>query len=116
MNRDHETLKKAYDCIAYVADSAHCHTSEELGLYGYALQDLCLPAWTLNKIQPLEKLKERYEKLEMLAYNHTAKELEVPEMRRQHWINGIKNRDLEIVRGIYLANPDLIEKKKETLW
>ena len=112
LNRDHETLKKAYDCIAYVADSAHCHTSEELGLYGYALQDLCLPAWTLNKIQPLEKLKERYEKLEMLAYNHTAKELEVPEMRRQHWINGIKNRDLEIVRGIYLANPDLIEKKE----
>ena len=112
LNRDHETLKKAYDCIAYVADSVHSHTSELLGLYGYALQDLCLPAWTLNKIQPLEKLKERYEKLEMLAYNHTAKELEVPEMRRQHWINGIKNRDLEIVRGIYLANPDLIEKKE----
>ena len=112
LNRDNETLKKAYDCIAYVADSVHSHTSELLGLYGYALQDLCLPAWTLNKIQPLEKLKERYEKLEMLAYNHTAKELEVPEMRRQHWINGIKNRDLEIVRGIYLANPDLIEKKE----
>lgn len=37
LNGDNETLKKAYDCIAYVADSAHCHTPEELGLYGYAL-------------------------------------------------------------------------------
>lgn len=105
-------MKKAYDCIAYVADSAHCHTSEELGLYGYALQDLCLSAWTLNHIQPLKKLKERYEKLEILARNHTADELEVPERRRQLWINSIKNRDLEIVRGIYLTNPDLIEKKE----
>lgn len=112
LNRDVETLKKAYDCIAYVADSAHCHTSEELGLYGYALQDLCLSAWTLNHIQPLKKLKERYEKLEILARNHTADELEVPEKRRQLWINSIKNRDLEIVRGIYLTNPDLIEKKE----
>lgn len=112
LDRDVETLKKAYDCIAYVADSAHCHTSEELGLYGYALQDLCLSAWTLNHIQPLKKLKERYEKLEILARNHTADELEVPEKRRQLWINSIKNRDLEIVRGIYLTNPDLIEKKE----
>lgn len=112
LNRDNETLKKAYDCIAYVADSAHCHTPEELGLYGYALQDLCLSAWTLHYIQPLKKLQERYEKLEILAKNHTAAELEVPEERRQLWINGIKNRDLEIVRGIYLTNPDLIEKKE----
>ena len=112
LDRDVETLKKAYDCIAYVADSAHCHTSEELGLYGYALQDLCLSAWTLNHIQPLKKLKERYEKLEILARNHTADELEVPEKRRQLWINSIKNRDLEIVRGIYLTNPDLIEKEE----
>ena len=112
LDRDVETLKKAYDCIAYVADSAHCHTPEELGLYGYALQDLCLSAWTLNHIQPLKKLKERYEKLEILARNHTADELEVPEKRRQLWINSIKNRDLEIVRGIYLTNPDLIEKKE----
>ena len=112
LNRDNETLKKAYDCITYVADSAHCHTPEELGLYGYALQDLCLSAWTLNHIQPLKKLKERYEKLEILARNHTADELEVPERRRQLWINSIKNRDLEIVRGIYLTNPDLIEKKE----
>ena len=112
LNRDDETLKKAYDCIAYVADSAHCHTSEELGLYGYALQDLCLSAWTLHHIQPLKKLKERYEKLEVLARNHTADELEVPEKRRQLWINRIKDRDLEIVRGIYLTNPDLIEKKE----
>lgn len=112
LDRDVETLKKAYDCIAYVADSAHCHTPEELGLYGYALQDLCLSAWTLNHIQPLKKLKERYEKLEILARNHTADELEVPEKRRQLWINGIKNRDLEIVRGIYLTNPDLIEKEE----
>ena len=112
LNRDNETLKKAYDCIAYVADSAHCHTPEELGLYGYALQDLCLSAWTLNHIQPLKKLKERYEKLEELARNHTADELEVPEKRRQQWINRIKNRDLEIVRGIYLTNPDLIEKEE----
>lgn len=112
LDRDVETLKKAYDCIAYVADSAHCRTPEELGLYGYALQDLCLSAWTLNHIQPLKKLKERYEKLEILARNHTADELEVPEKRRQLWINGIKNRDLEIVRGIYLTNPDLIEKEE----
>ena len=112
LNRDNETLKKAYDCIAYVADSAHSHTPEELGLYGYALQDLCLSAWTLNHIQPLKKLKERYEKLEILARNHTADELEVPEKRRQLWINRIKNRDLEIVRGIYLTNPELIEKKE----
>lgn len=112
LNRDNETLKKAYDCLAYVADSVHSHTSELLGLYGYALQDLCLPAWILNKIQPLEKLKERYEKLEILARNHTADELEVPEKRRQLWINSIKNRDLEIVRGIYLTNPDLIEKEE----
>lgn len=112
LNRDNETLKKAYDCIAYVADSAHCHTPEELGLYGYALQDLCLSAWTLNHIQPLKKLQERYEKLEELARNHTADELEVPEKRRQQWINRIKNRDLEIVRGIYLTNPELIEKKE----
>lgn len=112
LDRDVETLKKAYDCIAYVADSAHCRTPEELGLYGYALQDLCLSAWTLNHIQPLKKLKERYEKLEILARNHTADELEVPEKRRQLWINSIKNRDLEIVRGIYLTNPDLIEKKE----
>lgn len=112
LNRDNETLKKAYDCIAYVADSAHCHTPEELGLYGYALQDLCLSAWTLHHIQPLKKLQERYEKLEELARNHTADELEVPEKRRQLWINRIKNRDLEIVRGIYLTNPDLIEKEE----
>ena len=112
LNRDDETLKKAYDCIAYVADSAHCHTPEELGLYGYALQDLCLSAWTLHHIQPLKKLKERYEKLEELAKNHTAEELEVPEKRRQLWINRIKDRDLEIVRGIYLTNPDLIEKEE----
>ena len=112
LDRDNETLKKAYDCIAYVADSAHCHTSEELGLYGYALQDLCLSAWTLHHIQPLKKLQERYEKLEIFARNHTADELEVPEKRRQLWINGIKNRDLEIVRGIYLTNPDLIEKEE----
>lgn len=112
LNRDNETLKKAYDCIAYVADSTHCHTLEELGLYGYALQDLCLSAWTLHHIQPLKKLKERYEKLEILARNHTADELEVPEKRRQLWINRIKNRDLEIVRGIYLTNPELIEKKE----
>lgn len=110
LNRDIETLKKAYDCIAYVADSAHCHTPEELGLYGYALQDLCLYAWTLYHIQPLKKLKERYEKLEELARNHTAEELEVPEKRRQQWINRIKGRDLEIVRGIYLTNPELIDK------
>lgn len=110
LDRDDETLKKAYDCIAYVADSAHCHTSEELGLYGYALQDLCLSAWTLHHIQPLKKLKERYEKLGELARNHTAEELEVPEKRRQEWINRIKGRDLEIVRGIYLTNPELIEK------
>ena len=112
LDRDNETLKKAYDCIAYVADSAHCHTSEELSLYGYALQDLCLSAWALHHIQPLKKLQERYEKLEILARNHTADELEVPEKRRQLWINSIKNRDLEIVRGIYLTNPDLIEKKE----
>ena len=112
LNRDNETLKKAYDCIAYVADSAHCHTPEELGLYGYALQDLCLSAWTLHHIQPLKKLQERYEKLEELARNHTADQLEVPEKRRQLWINRIKNRDLEIVRGIYLTNPDLIEKEE----
>ena len=112
LNRDNETLKKAYDCIAYVADSAHCHTPEELGLYGYALQDLCLSAWTLHHIQPLKKLQERYEKLEELARNHTADQLEVPEKRRQLWINRIKNRDLEIVRGIYLTNPELIEKKE----
>ena len=112
LNRDNETLKKAYDCIAYVADSAHCHTPEELGLYGYALQNLCLSAWTLNHIQPLKKLQERYEKLEELARNHTADELEVPEKRRQLWINSLKNRDLEIVRGIYLTNPDLIEKEE----
>ena len=112
LDRDVETLKKAYDCIAYVADSAHCHTPEELGLYGYALQDLCLSTWTLHHIQPLKKLKERYEKLEELARNHTADELEVPEKRRQLWINSIKNRDLEIVRGIYLTNPDLIEKEE----
>lgn len=55
LNRDNETLKKAYDCIAYVADSAHCHTPEELGLYGYALQNLCLSEWTLHHIQPLKK-------------------------------------------------------------
>lgn len=112
LNGDNETLKKAYDCIAYVADSAHCHTPEELGLYGYALQDLCLSAWTLHHIQPLKKLQERYEKLEELARNHTADQLEVPEKRRQLWINRIKNRDLEIVRGIYLTNPELIEKKE----
>lgn len=112
LDRDNETLKKAYDCIAYVADSAHCHTPEELGLYGYALQDLCLSAWTLHHIQPLKKLQERYEKLEELARNHTADQLEVPEKRRQLWINRIKNRDLEIVRGIYLTNPELIEKKE----
>lgn len=110
LNRDIETLKKAYDCIAYVADTAHCHTSEELGLYGYALQNLCLSTWTLHHIQPLKKLKERYEKLEELARNHTAEELEVPEKRRQKWINRIKGRDLEIVRGIYLINPELIDK------
>lgn len=110
LNRDIETLKKAYDCIAYVADTAHCHTSEELGLYGYALQDLCLSTWTLHHIQPLKKLKERYEKLEELARNHTAEELKVPEKRRQKWINRIKGRDLEIVRGIYLINPELIDK------
>ena len=112
LNGDNETLKKAYDCIAYVADSAHCHTPEELGLYGYALQDLCLSAWTLHHIQPLKKLQERYEKLEELARNHSADQLEVPEKRRQLWINRIKNRDLEIVRGIYLTNPELIEKKE----
>lgn len=112
LNRDNETLKKAYDCIAYVADSAHCHTPEELGLYGYALQDLCLSAWTLNHIQPLKKLQERYEKLEELARNHTADKLEVPEKRRQLWIYRLKNRDLEIVKGIYLTNPELIEKKE----
>lgn len=112
LNGDNETLKKAYDCIAYVADSAHCHTPEELGLYGYALQDLCLSAWTLHHIQPLKKLQERYEKLEELARNHTADQQEVPEKRRQLWINRIKNRDLEIVRGIYLTNPELIEKKE----
>lgn len=110
LNRDIETLKKAYDCIAYVADTAHCHTSEELGLYGYALQNLCLSTWTLHHIQPLKKLKERYEKLEELARNHTAEELKVPEKRRQQWINRIKGRDLEIVRGIYLINPELIDK------
>ena len=110
LNRDIETLKKAYDCIAYVADTAHCHTSEELGLYGYALQDLCLSTWTRHHIQPLKKLKERYEKLEELARNHTAEELKVPEKRRQQWINRIKGRDLEIVRGIYLTNPELIDK------
>lgn len=112
LNRDNETLKKAYDCIAYVADSAHCHTPEELGLYGYALQDLCLSAWTLHHIQPLKKLQERYEKLEELARTHTAVELEVPETRRQLWINRIKSRDLEIVKGIYLTNPELTEKKE----
>lgn len=112
LNRDNETLKKAYDCIAYVADSAHCHTPEELGLYGYALQDLCLPAWTLHHIQPLKKLQERYEKLEELARTHTAVELEVPETRRQLWINRLKSRDLEIVKGIYLTNPELTEKKE----
>lgn len=112
LNRDNETLKKAYDCIAYVADSAHCHTPEELGLYGYALQNLCLSEWTLHHIQPLKKLQERYEKLEVLARNHTADQLEVPETRRQLWINRIENRDLEIVRGIYLTNPELIEKKE----
>ena len=112
LNRDNETLKKAYDCIAYVADSAHCHTPEELGLYGYALQDLCLSAWTLHHIQPLKKLQERYEKLEELARNHTAAQLEVPEKRRQLWINRIKNRDLEIVREIYLPKPELMEKKE----
>lgn len=112
LDRDNETLKKAYDCIAYVADSAHCHTPEELGLYGYALQDLCLSAWTLNHIQPLKKLLERYEKLEELARNHTADQLEVPEKRRQLWINRIKNRDLEIVREIYLPKPELMEKKE----
>lgn len=112
LDRDNETLKKAYDCIAYVADSAHCHTPEELGLYGYALQDLCLSAWTLNHIQPLKKLLERYEKLEELARNHTAAQLEVPEKRRQLWINRIKNRDLEIVREIYLPKPELMEKKE----
>ena len=112
LNRDNETLKKAYDCIAYVADSAHCHTPEELGLYGYALQDLCLSAWTLHHIQPLKKLQERYEKLEELARTYTADELEVPETRRQLWINRIKSRDLEIVKGIYLTNPELTEKKE----
>lgn len=112
LNRDNETLKKAYDCIAYVADSAHCHTPEELGLYGYALQDLCLSAWTLHHIQPLKKLQERYEKLEELARTHTAVELEVPETRRQLWINRLKSRDLEIVKGIYLTNPELTEKKE----
>lgn len=112
LNRDNETLKKAYDCIAYVADSAHCHTPEELGLYGYALQDLCLSAWTLHHIQPLKKLQERYEKLEELARTHTADELEVPETRRQLWINRLKSRDLEIVKGIYLTNPELTEKKE----
>lgn len=59
-----------------------------------------------------EKLQERYEKLEVLARNHTADQLEVPETRRQLWINRIENRDLEIVRGIYLTNPELIEKKE----
>lgn len=112
LNRDNETLKKAYDCIAYVADSAHCHTPEELGLYGYALQDLCLSAWTLHHIQPLKKLQERYEKLEELARTHTAVELEVPETRRLLWINRLKSRDLEIVKGIYLTNPELTEKKE----
>lgn len=112
LNGDNETLKKAYDCIAYVADSAHCHTPEELGLYGYALQDLCLSAWTLHHIQPLKKLQERYEKLEELARTHTAVELEVPETRRQLWINRLKSRDLEIVKGIYLTNPELTEKKE----
>lgn len=112
LNRDNETLKKAYDCIAYVADSAHCHTPEELGLYGYALQDLCLSVWTLHHIQPLKKLQERYEKLEELARTHTADELEVPETRRQLWINRLKSRDLEIVKGIYLTNPELTEKKE----
>lgn len=112
LNRDNETLKKAYDCIAYVADSAHCHTPEELGLYGYALQDLCLSAWTLHHIQPLKKLQERYEKLEELARTHTADELEVPETRRQLWINRLKSRDLEIVKEIYLTNPELTEKKE----
>lgn len=112
LDRDNETLKKAYDCIAYVADSTHCHTPEELGLYGYALQDLCLSAWTLHHIQPLKKLLERYEKLEELARNHTAAQLEVPEKRRQLWINRIKNRDLEIVREIYLPKPELMEKKE----
>lgn len=112
LDRDNETLKKAYDCIAYVADSAHCHTPEELGLYGYALQDLCLSAWTLHHIQPLKKLQERYEKLEELARTHTADELEVPETRRQLWINRLKSRDLEIVKGIYLTNPELTEKKE----
>lgn len=112
LNRDNVTLKKAYDCIAYVADSAHCHTPEELGLYGYALQDLCLSAWTLHHIQPLKKLQERYEKLEELARTHTAVELEVPETRRQLWINRLKSRDLEIVKGIYLTNPELTEKKE----
>lgn len=112
LNGDNETLKKAYDCIAYVADSAHCHTPEELGLYGYALQDLCLSAWTLHHIQPLKKLQERYEKLEELVRTHTAVELEVPETRRQLWINRLKSRDLEIVKGIYLTNPELTEKKE----
>lgn len=112
LNRDNETLKKAYDCIAYVADSAHCHTPEELGLYGYALQDLCLSAWTLHHIQPLKKLQERYEKLEELARTHTADELEVPETRRQLWINRLKSRDLEIEKGIYLTNPEQTEKKE----
>jgi hypothetical protein len=50
--------------------------------------------------------------MEELARNHTADQLEVPEKRRQLWINRIKNRDLEIVRGIYLTNPELIEKKE----
>lgn len=59
-----------------------------------------------------EKLQERYEKLEELARNHTADELEVPEKRRQLWINSLKNRDLEIVRGIYLTNPELVEKEE----
>lgn len=59
-----------------------------------------------------EKLQERYEKLEELATNHTADQLEEPESRRQVWINRIKNRDLEIVSGIYLTNPELIEKKE----
>lgn len=94
LNGDNETLKKAYDCIAYVADSAHCHTPEELGLYGYALQDLCLSAWTLHHIQPLKKLQERYEKLEELARTHTADELEVPETRRLLWINRLKKQRL----------------------
>ena len=112
LNGDNETLKKAYDCIAYVADSAHCHTPEETAQHLHCPHDLCLSAWTLHHIQPLKKLQERYEKLEILARNHTADELEVPEKRRQLWINRIKNRDLEIVSGIYLTNPELIEKKE----